>query len=316
MSKINTGKQYRLVTRSDLDGLVSATLLKKLNLINDIKFVHPKDVQDGTVEITENDITTNLPYNEKAYLCFDHHHSEIERLGGEMPESYILDANAPSAAQVVFEYYGGAETFHDIIPDMMAGVNQADSAQFNKDEVLNPTGWVLLSFLTDPRTGLGRFREFRISNYNLMMELIDICLHAKTIEEVLANPDVQERVVLYNEYAQRAKDQLLSCGKMHGKIVVFDPRNEENIYPTNRFMIYALYPEATISIHAMWGLKQQNTVLAIGKSIFDRSSKADIGSLMLKYNGGGHKAAGTCQVENDEADTKLKEIVDALNAAN
>ncbi len=307
-------KKYRLVTRSDLDGLVSATLLKKLDLIDEIKFVHPKDVQDGIVEITENDITTNIPYNKNAYISFDHHHSELERLG-ELPPNYILDVKAPSAAQVVYEYYGGEETFHDIIPDMMDGVNQADSAQFDLEDVLNPKGWALLSFLTDPRTGLGRFREFRISNYNLMMDLIDICLVEKSIDAVLENPDVKERVEMYQDYEEKAKDQIKRLSTVYGKTVVFDPRNEENIYPTNRFMIYALFPEATVSIHAMWGLKKQNTVFAVGKSIFNRSSRADIGSIMLKHGGGGHIPAGTCQVVNEEAEIKIKEIVEAINAA-
>lgn len=308
-------KQYRLITRSDLDGLVCATLLKHLDIISEIVFVHPKDVQDGKVEITENDITTNLPYQPGAYMCFDHHHSELTRNAGNMPENYILDIKAPSAAQVVYEYYGGAPAFPGLMEDIMDGVNDADSAQFSKDEVLNPTGWVLLNFITDSRTGLGRFRHFRVSNYTLMMDLIDMCKVARNIDDVLINPDIQERVQFYKNSAKKAEEQLKRCSVVYDKVVVFDTRNEEEIYPTNRFMIYALFPEVPISIHQMWGLRKQNTVLAIGKSIFNRGSKADIGNLMLNYNGGGHIAAGTCQLDNEKADDQLKEIVDALNAA-
>ena len=71
--------RYRLVTRSDFDGLVCAVLLKELDLIDDISFVHPKDMQDGVVPITDRDITTNLPYVDGAHLVFDHHASETVR---------------------------------------------------------------------------------------------------------------------------------------------------------------------------------------------------------------------------------------------
>jgi len=163
--------KYRLVTRSDFDGLVCAVLLRILDLIDDITFVHPKDVQDGVVEITERDILTNLPYAPGAHLIFDHHHSETLRNTGDAT-NHIIDPNAPSAARVIYDYYGAAERFPEVSDELMRAVDQADSAQYTIEDILRPTGWTLLNFLMDSRTGLGRFREFRISNYQLMMLLM------------------------------------------------------------------------------------------------------------------------------------------------
>ncbi len=298
--------KYRLVTRSDFDGLVCAVLLKELGILDEIKFVHPKDMQDGKVEISDRDITTNLPYVPGVHLAFDHHLSETIRVGKQ--DNHIIEAEAPSAARVVYNYYGGKERFPTISEEMMAAVDQADSAQYNIEDILKPQGWTLLNFIMDARTGLGRFRDFRISNYQLMMELIDYCRN-HSIDQILALPDVKERVDLYFEHEPKFSNQLARCTSMRGNVVVIDLRREETIYAGNRFMIYAMYPEANVSIHVLWGLKQQNTVLACGKSIINRSSRTNIGMLMLEHGGGGHEAAGTCQVDNDKADAVLEGIV-------
>lgn len=302
---------YRLVTRSDFDGLACAVLLKCIDMVDDIKFVHPKDMQDGKIDITEKDISTNLPYVEGVHLAFDHHHSETLR--NKKMDNHIIDPKAPSAARVVFDYYG-PEQFPDRLDDMMEAVDRADSAQFNQEQVLKPQGWDLLNFIMDARTGLGRFREFRISNYQLMMDLIDAC-RDHDISEILEIGDVKERTDLYHEHRDKFKDQLDRCAQVHGKVVVLDLRNEETIYAGNRFMIYAVYPECTVSIHVLWGLKKQNTVFAMGKSIFDRSAKVNIGELALAHGGGGHSAAGTCQVDNAIAETVLPELIEKINNA-
>ena len=304
--------QFRLVTRSDFDGLVCAVLLKHLDLINDIKFVHPKDMQDGSIDIHSNDITTNLPYVASAHLSFDHHSSETLRNQGTRT-NHIIDPEAPSAARVVWLHYGGHEAFPAEWDDMMEAVDKGDSAQYNQEEVLNPQKWELLNFLMDARTGLGRFREFRISNYNLMMDLIDYCKN-HSIDDIFQLPDVKERVELYFDQEAKFKDQIKRCATTYGNLVVLDLRDEEVIYAGNRFVIYALFPQCNISIHVLWGLKQQNTVFATGKSIFDRSSKTNIGELMLAYNGGGHEAAGTCQVDNDKAEETLLKLIAHINA--
>ncbi len=305
-------EKYRLVTRSDFDGLVCAVLLNELDLIDEIKFVHPKDMQDGKVEITAKDITTNLPYVPGAYLAFDHHLSETIRNTGER-KNHVIDAKSPSAARVVYDYYGGKKRFASISDDMMDAVDKADSAQYVRDEVLDPQGWVLLNYLMDARTGLGRFREFRISNYQLMMDLIKYCKD-HTIGEILALPDVKERVDLYHEHTEKAKEQIKRCTTVHKNLAVLDLRGEVTIYATNRFMIYALFPQTNISIHVLWGPQKQNTVFATGKSILDRSSKTNVGDLMLQYGGGGHQAAGTCQVPNDQAEDTLKKLITKINA--
>jgi len=311
MSESN-GRRYRLVTRSDFDGLVCAALLRQIELIDDIKFVHPKDMQDGKVEIANSDITTNLPYVEGVHLAFDHHPSEELRIEGT-PENWVMNAGALSTARVVYDHFGGAERFPQFGEEIMQAVDNADAARFSEQEVLQPTRWTLLSFLMDPRTGLGRFRDFRISNYQLMMELIDACTRL-TIEEILELPDVKERVELYLEHESRAIEQIRRCSTVHDTLVVLDLREEEVIHPTNRFMVYALYSETNLSIHVIWGLRQQNTVLATGKSIIDRSSSTDVGELMLEYGGGGHKAAGTCQIDNDRVEDVLGEVIARIHA--
>jgi nanoRNase/pAp phosphatase (c-di-AMP/oligoRNAs hydrolase) len=308
----STVEKCRLVTRSDFDGLVCAALLKELGMLDEIKFVHPKDVQDGLVELGDRDITTNLPYAPGVRLAFDHHESETLRLA-ESPDNHIIVPGALSAARVVYEHFGGAGQFPHVPQSLMEAVDKADSARFSLDEIETPSGWILLSFLMDPRTGLGRFRDFRISNYDLMMMLVDACLQM-SVEQILELPDVAERVILYREHAAAAQAQLSQRSTVHGNAVVVDLRDDEVIHPTNRFMVYALHPECNLSIHLLWGLQRQNTVLAMGKSITNRTSRTNIGALMLSYGGGGHDAAGTCQVENAQAERVLGELLERVIA--
>ena len=281
-------------------------------MIDDIKFVHPKDMQDGTILVSERDISTNLPYVPGIHLAFDHHLSETLRME-DKPENHIIDPEAPSAARVVYDYYGGKTAFPNVADDMMAAVDKGDAAQFNKDEVLNPQGWDLMNFLMDARTGLGRFREFRVSNYQLMMDLIDYC-RGHSIDQILDLADVKERVELYNEHREKQIDQIKRCSTVHGNLVVLDLREEETIFAGNRFMIYALYPDTNISIHVLWGMQKMNTVFATGKSILNRTSNTNVGELMLKYGGGGHLNAGTCQVENEDAARVLGELIEQITS--
>jgi nanoRNase/pAp phosphatase (c-di-AMP/oligoRNAs hydrolase) len=303
--------KYRLVTRSDFDGLVCAVLLRHLDMIDEITFVHPKDVQDGTVEVTGRDILTNLPYAPAAHMVFDHHHSETLRNAGGAA-NHVIDADAPSAARVIYDHFGGPARFPHVAPDLMRAVDQADSAQYELDDILRPQGWTLLNFLMDSRTGLGRFRDFRISNYQLMMQLIDACIDHQDAQEILALPDVAERAELYHAQSAMFSDQLRRVSRTDGDVVVVDLRDSETIHAGNRFMVYALFPDARVSVHVIWGRQKLNTVFACGKSILDRSSPVDVGEVMLRYGGGGHLAAGTCQVPHDEAERVLEEIIDAM----
>lgn len=303
-------KKYRLVTRSDMDGLVCGTLLKYLDIIDEITFVHPKDMQDGKIEITNNDITTNLPYVDGVHLAFDHHFSETLR--NEKRDNHIIDPNAASAAQVVYDYYDGDNVFPGYFTGMMVGANKADSADFTYEDIVEPRAWALLSFLMDSRTGLGRFRDFRISNYQLMMDLIDYCAR-HNIDEILELPDVKERVDIYFKYEEQFKEQLKKCTKVYGNLLIIDYRDEEIIYPGNRFMVYTLFPEQNISIHVFWAKDRNKVVFSTGKSILNKTSNTNIGELMLKYAGGGHKKAGACQIDKEVAEDILEKLIKQIN---
>lgn len=288
-------------------------MLKELKLIDEIKFVHPKDVQDGKIQLSENDITTNLPYDSRVGLAFDHHVSETERISTQNCKNLIIDQNARSAAAVVYQYYGGKKVFGDKISgELMAAVDKGDSADFTIDEIVNPSGWVLLHFLMDARTGLGRFHDFRISNYDLMMELIDYCRN-HSISEILALPDVKERVDLYFTQQDNFIEQIKRVHRMEGRIIVIDLRGEKTIYCGNRFLVFAMYPDVQLSMHIAWGVQKQNIAVMIGKSIINKTSQVNIGDICLSYGGGGHHNAGTCQLPVETADKIIPEILNKLN---
>lgn len=300
---------HRLVTRSDFDGLVCAVLLQEAGVVSeDIVFVHPKDVQDGTTPITDRDILTNLPYRPEAFKVFDHHASEVERTSGQA-SNHVIDPAAPSAARVVYNYFGGAEKFPNISNEIMVAVDKADSAQYNLEEILTPSDWFLLNTVMDARTGLGRFRTFRISNYELMLQLIAHCRNHSSVDTILDLPDVRERTDLFFSQQEDAKSQIKRCATVHDKLVILDLRREDPIWSASRFLIYAMFPECNMSVHILKGREGKNTVFAVGKSIVNRSSQAHIGSVMLSYGGGGHKAAGTCQVDNDKAEKVSQELI-------
>ncbi|MDG1896485.1 MAG: exopolyphosphatase [Fuerstiella sp.] len=304
--------RYRLITRSDFDGLVCAALLRELQMLDDITFVHPKDMQDGLIDVTSRDIITNLPYVQDCHLCFDHHCSEAVRNGSVVRQNYIMDPDADSSARVVYGYFGGAERFTNISTEMMEAVDIADSARFSRDEILDPRDWVMLNFIMDPRTGLGRFRDFRISNYQLMLALVDYC-RTHSIDEILSLPDMRERIDLYNSQREAFLEQIARCSGVYGNVVVLDYRNEDIIYSGNRFLVYALFPECNISFHLLRSRQADTTVLAMGKSILSRTNPVDIGGLCLQHGGGGHAAAGTCQIPANEADALVPTIVQSLD---
>jgi nanoRNase/pAp phosphatase (c-di-AMP/oligoRNAs hydrolase) len=299
----------RLVTRSDFDGLICAVLLKQVEKIDSIQFVHPKDLQDGKFEVTDQDILTNVPYVPGCALWFDHHQTEIDRVVGKT-EFKGECRLAPSAARVVYEYYGGAETFPGI-EVMMYEVDKADSAAFSRDEILNSKGWPLLSFIMDARTGLGRFRDYRISNYQLMYDLIDACTHMD-IEEILELPDVKERVVRYFEQDPLFRKMIADHTRTVGNVIITDLRNVDPIYCSNRFMVYALYPEQNCSVWIVNGFRNQNCVFACGHSILNKTATCNIGEVMRSLGGGGHRVAGTCQVNHEDFQTALDQIIESF----
>ncbi len=303
----------RLVTRSDFDGLACGALLKEAGLIDSFMFAHPKDIQSGVVEITSNDILANVPYAPGCGMWFDHHTSEGERLGAISYRG--MSRVAPSCARVVYDFLGGPSRFASHWNPMMEAVDKVDSANLTRDEIENPTGWVLIGYIMDPRTGLGRFRDFRISNYQLMLDMIEYC-RTMTAEDILALPDVKERVECYFEQDALFKEMLGRCTKMVGDVLIIDYRNEDTIYAGNRFLVYTLFPDCKVSIHVTWGKERQNVVLAMGNSILNRSSQANLGSIALQFGGGGHHAVATCQVAENEADNVLTSIINYIHEEN
>ena len=302
----------RLITRSDFDGLACGALLKEAGIIDHWKFAHPKDLQDGLVEVNENDCLANVPYVEGCGLWFDHHSSEHERLqleGKYKGESRIT----PSCARIIYEYYGGREKFPKF-DDMMEAVDKVDSGNLTIDEVQNPQGWILVGFLMDPRTGLGRWRNFTISNYQLMEKLIDAC-RTMTTDEILALPDVKERIEVYFEQTSKFKEMVEKYTRVDGKLIISDLRGVEPIYSGNRFMIYSMYPEQNISAWIVSGRGGKGCSAAVGYSILNRTCNVDVGSLMLKYNGGGHKKVGTCQFTDENMETELPKMLAELSEA-
>ncbi len=293
---------YRLLTRSDFDGIVCAALLKERGLVSELVFVHPRDMQDGLIPVTERDITANLPFVPGVALAFDHHVSELLRSQQSGEEgSHVIVSDAPSAARVIYEYFAGREGFPRISPDLMEAVDRGDSARWSMQEVLQPEGWTLLNFITDSRTGLGRYRDFPMSNAELMFALVD-WIRELDVQEILAIPDVASRVDLYRAHEPLYREQLLAVGELHGGVLTLDMREQEQIFAGNRFVKYALFPDARVSIDIIWGRQRQNTVIAVGKSIFHEVPDLSIGELLLQCGGGGHDGAGTCQVPNEQAD--------------
>ena len=301
----------RLLTRSDFDGLASAVLLVENGIIDTYKFVHPKDVQDGKVAVTSNDVLANIPYVAGCGLWFDHHASEDERLEIEKLSFEGACRPAPSSAQVIWDYYGGEKTFKKHLLPLLDAVNKSDSGNLTREEILNPKGWILISFLMDPRTGLGRFRDYRISNYQLMEDMIQYC-RTKTDEDILLIPDVQERSKRYFKQQELFEEMLKRCCEIHGNVIITNLMNEETIYSGNRFLVFALYPEQNIEVRVMWGKNKKNVVFTCGHSILNRTSQTNVGKLMLEYGGGGHEKVGTCQVPIEDWERVLEEIVNRM----
>jgi hypothetical protein len=310
---LSQGDPMRLITRSDFDGLVCAVLLVELGIIDEYKFVHPKDLQDGLIEVDSNDVLANVPFVPGCGLWFDHHSSERERVG--ISNEYQFEGSSrivPSCARVIYDYYDGAEKFSQFDESgMMSAVDRCDSGQLSFHEILNPTGWTLLSFLMDPRTGLGYYKNYRISNYALMEDLIQYC-RVMPAEHILQLPDVQERVDRYFSQDKEYQKMILKNSEVQDNILIIDLLDTEDIKVGNRFTEYAMYPEQNISLRIFWGRNKEKVVFSCGHSILNRSSQTNVGELMLKYGGGGHTRVGTCQVPVSEWMMVRDKLIEAM----
>lgn len=305
----------RLLTRSDFDGSVCAALLLELGLVDEIQYIHPKDLQDNKIEVTGDDILANVPFVEGCGLWFDHHSSEHTRLdvAGKFNGASEL---APSAAQVIYDYYSKDKPSADKLKkfeNLIKVVGIADSAQYSRDDILNPSGWTMLAFIADPRTGLGYKRSFRISNFELMQRLPEL-LRSKSVDEILAMPDFQERIKVYNAETSRFKALLSRRTRIEGDALIVDFRGVDEIPVGNRFLEYVLYPDQNISLRIVDGRNNAFAMISVGHSIINRTSAVDVGSLVLKYGGGGHKQVGTCQVDYDDVDKIIAEMLQVINS--
>lgn len=306
----------RLMTRSDFDGMACAVLLVEAGLVDAYEFVHPKDLQDGLIEVGENDVLANVPYVPGCGLWFDHHSSEIERL--ELMNRHDIRGASrivPSCARVIYDYLGGSVKFRKFDENgMMTAVDRCDSGQLTLDEILNPSGWVLLSFIMDPRSGLGYHKEYRISNYALMKDLIQYC-RVMPPEHILQLPDIAERVDRYFAQEKQYEEMIRRCATVRDNVLVIDLMDEPDIKVGNRFKEYAMFPDQNISLRIFWGQRREKVVFTCGHSILNRSSQCNVGRLMLEYGGGGHTRVGTCQVPVDGWPQMRDELIAAMHEA-
>ncbi|HVA33461.1 MAG TPA: exopolyphosphatase [Candidatus Baltobacteraceae bacterium] len=290
----------RLVTRADLDGLTSAILLQEVVPVERVEFAHPKDVQDGKFPIDQNDILANLPYDSRAALWFDHHLSQVdEGTRGGIKGKFEL---APSAARVIADHYKSPR--FERYADLLSATDKLDAAALTRDDIVNPQGWVLVGYTLDPRSGLGAFKDY----FRRLMALAK----TKSIDEILADPEVKAHVDRLRRETEEFKRSLLETSKQNGKVVVTDVRGRKNLPSGNRFLIYDLYPDANVSVRVADGHDGTYVAIQVGRSILNRGCKTNVGALMAKFGGGGHEGAGTCQPRVEDVDRVLGEILEAL----
>ena len=302
----------RLITRADFDGLACGAILMELGIIDSWKFVHPKDLQDGKIEVTERDLLANVPYSPGCGMWFDHHTSELERTDPNLEVDGVRSP-APSAARIVYEYYGGVSRLPHL-EEMVEAVDKVDSARLTVEDIVNPKGWVLLGFIMDPRTGLGRYKHFSIGNWELMEELMDACRDFG-IDELLMLPNVAERIEYYHKQSAEFRDMIIEYTRTDGCVIITDLRGVDVIHTGNRFLLYSLFPEQNISIWLADSI-EGSCMIAIGHSIVNRTSNIDVGKHMAAHGGGGHQKVGTCQVSHQLVDGILENLIMEFNKNN
>lgn len=300
----------RLITRADWDGLVCAVLLSTVDHLEAIQFAYPKDIQDGKVDVPEEAVIANLPYHPNCTMWFDHHASE-EEFGVPMAAFAGIKGKfglAPSAARLIYDYYGGDEKLGRY-KDLLEATDRVDSAQLTLDDVLNPTGYVLLAYTVDPRSGL---KDIELQMYFLM--LLD-WLKTKPIDEILLIPEVRLMAERLKEEDNSFRDYLLQHSRQDGNVIITDFRGVLSVPPGNRFLVYTLFPEANVSARLWDGKDGRISTISLGHSIFNRTCQTNVGKLLATYGGGGHKGAGTAQFPIEEAEDKFAEIIATLKAA-
>lgn len=297
----------RLLTKCDIDGMTAGILLKEMNLVEGVLFCQPGDVATGLVPVTGNDITAGLPCKESAYLAFDHYQDagSAREMG-----NVVVDTGMRSTSRVIYNHFG-ASRFGRLPSGLLPVVDQAVSSDVTLDDILYPTGWMLLAHLIDQRTGLERYGRFSLATERLIETLMDWC-REYTVWEVLNLAPVEERCACYFACADAYKSQILRCAAVRKNLVIVDLRNEEIVYPGNRFMVYAMFPECNVSLEITRSRGGTKTMMVAGKSFLDRSFNTHIGNVMRQYGGAGHRNAGTCEVDNDRVDGVRQDLIAAF----
>jgi hypothetical protein len=313
----------RLVTRADFDGLVCGALVTKFENIDDYLFVEPKFMQDGLVEIRDGDIITNLPYHPNCTLWFDHH---ITNTTPDFPKPIMIGKGgfrlAPSAARVVYEYYTEVGNSHQALGSsripaeeiiaflgserikyLLHEADRIDAGKLEKEDVLNPQGYVLISMTTDGKN---------VGDESYWLKIIDL-LREKTLEETLSEPEVKKRCQRIRDEQEKLRKLLLERTTMKGNVIYCDLRGIEEIPDGNRFLIFTLFPKGNIQVKVSDDPQRQNTTaISVGYNIFKPTSNVNVGELLKNYGGGGHKVVGSSRVPNDKAEQAIKEILAAV----
>jgi nanoRNase/pAp phosphatase (c-di-AMP/oligoRNAs hydrolase) len=293
----------RLVTRADLDGLTCAVLITSTESIEEVRLIHPQDITDKKVEITRQDILANLPYHPACGKWFDHH---LLTASNERPPSLFEGryALAPSAARVVYDHYLVDHPALRKFDRLVGETDRLDAAQLTMDDVTSPRDYILLGLTLDSRTGLGAYQDY----FHKLLEWV----RERPIEDVLQEPDVMDRVERMREQDGKFRKLTLLHSRLQGNVVITDFRGADAPPVGNRFIVYTLYPQANISVRVHWGPQRKRVALVAGHSIFNRTSKTNIGWLMSRYGGGGHRGAGSCLLDPAQADGQIAEIVAAM----
>ena len=298
----------RLVTRGDLDGLTSAVIITMKEPVESIALVHPQDITDKRVEIRSDDILANLPYDPRCGMWFDHH--LLTDSNEKPPESFKGKYGlAPSAARLVYEYYRERDPDDEALRRLEPLVDETDrldAALLTPEDVENPRDYILLGYTIDSRTGLGSYEDY--------FHKLIAWLKTKSIQEVLAMPEVRERVERLRADQAAFKRLLQRNSFQLSNVIVTDLREIEQLPAGNRFLVYTLFPDANVSLRVHWGPRQGSVIAAVGHSIFNRTCNTSVGELMSRYGGGGHRGAGTCVLPIDEAADAIEEILFELQA--
>ena len=294
----------RLVTRGDLDGLTSAVLISTMEDIDSIELIHPQDITDNKFEITENDIMANLPYHPKCDLWFDHH---LLTDSNKKPPDKFKGRHelAPSAARVVFDYYGSDKLKKYAI--LVQETDRLDSAQLTMGDILHPSGLILLGFTIDGRTGIEQFKDYFVNLVDWLQKL--------SIEEILKKPEVAVRIRFLKDENEQFRKTLKENSRLDGSVIITDFRSVEKVPVGNRFLVYTLFPDANVSVRLQWGPNKSFVAATLGHNIFNRTSRANCGEICGLFGGGGHVGAGAVPLSGDHVDNQIALIIQMVKDA-